>query len=58
MKINKYELCFKSIINALSQLDKLNIGSYEQRIEVIVELLKKFGIDIGEENKLKQESKE
>jgi len=47
MKINKYELCFKSIINALSQLDKLNIGSYEQRIEIIVELLKKFEIEVN-----------
>jgi len=44
MSFNKYEICFKSIINALSQLDKLNIGSYEQRIEVIVTLLEKFNL--------------
>ena len=47
MEINKYELCFKSIINALLQLDKLNIVSYEQRIEIIVELLKKFEIEVN-----------
>ena len=47
MKVNKYELCFKSIINALLQLDKLNIVSYEQRIEIIVELLKKFEIEVN-----------
>lgn len=52
MKVNKYELCFKSIIGALSQLDKFNIGSYEQRIEVIVELLKKFElIDLSDKSK-------
>lgn len=43
-KINKHELCFKSIISALHQLDKLGLGSYEQRSEVIVTLLNKFEI--------------
>ena len=43
-KIYKHELCFISIISALSQLDKLNLGSYEQRTEVITTLLNKFEI--------------
>ena len=56
MSFNKYEICFKSIINALSQLDKLNIGSYEQRIEVIVTLLEKFNL-IQSTEKLESQNK-
>ena len=56
MSINKYEICVKSIINAISQLDKLNIGSYEQRIEVIVTLLEKFNL-IQSTEKLESQNK-